>query len=54
MTTLGNRVDLLIKLKEAIDIIRDVRPDDAANKERIRVATALLETIITELQRPPG
>ena len=49
MTEEIDRVTLLIKLKEAVDIMRDVRTADPASQEKIRLAVAAVESLMKQL-----
>lgn len=47
----ADSVSLLIRLKEAVDIMRDVRPGDEASKAKIQQAMATVEWVMKELRR---
>lgn len=46
----SDRVAMLIKLKNAVDIMRDVRPGDEASKEKIKVAMATIQQVMREMK----
>jgi hypothetical protein len=49
MTNPIDRVTLLVKLKEAVDMMRDVRPEDESSKAKIKLAMATVESVMRDL-----
>ncbi len=50
-----NSVELLVRLKAAVDLVRDVRAEDEPNREKIRLAMAELNYVMQALQiNKPG